>query len=481
MTDVSLYGTRIRSLRRREGLTQADLAKRLSVSPSYINLIENNRRPLSANLLLKLAREFKLDLGDFTAGDDGRVAADLVEAFGDPALVSGAGHGEDSPSKEELVELATSMPTVANAVLNLYRAYRASRQSAESIAERVNNGGSGTTIAANPTEEVNDLIQRRGNFFESIEAAAEALWSSAGLRSGEIYQQLIDHLAREHHIETVMVTATDDAAMRRFDAERGVIRLNEVMPPRSRRFQLAHQIGLLTCSELLDSIAAEDELSGGEARSLLRVVLANYFAAAVLMPYEPFRKAAVEVRYDLELLAHRYQTSFEQVCHRLTSLRRPGAEGIPLHFVRVDVAGNITKRFTASGYRLPRFSGACPRWNVHDAFLTPGIFRIQLARMPDGVVYFCVARTVQRATGGYNQPHVVHSIGIGCQVEHARDVVYADGVNLDALDAATPVGVTCRTCDQRDCEQRVFPSLSHPLHIDENVRGRSFYARSSPR
>jgi hypothetical protein len=225
-------------------------------------------------------------------------------------------------------------------------------------------------------------------------------------------------------------------------------------------------------------MVSAEELSSPEARALLRVVLANYFAAAVLMPYDSILRAAADVRHDLELLAHRYQTSFEQVCHRLTTLHRPGAEGIPLHFIRIDIAGNITKRFSASGMRLPKFSGACPRWNVHDAFSTPGIFRIQRARMADGQVYFCVARTVQRASGGYHQPHVVHSIGVGCAISHARRIVYADGVDLDNLDGATPVGVTCRTCEQRDCEQRVFPSLSQPLNIDENLRGRAFYGKA---
>lgn len=471
MTDVALYGTRIRALRRAEGLTQADLAKRLGVSASYINLIENNRRPLSANLLLRLAREFSLDLGDFSSGDDGRVTADLIEAFGDPLL------GDASLSKAELVELATTMPNVARSVLSLYRAYRVARASAESMAEHLSDGDAGTGMrGANPSEEVNDFLQRHGNYFPALESAAEDLWKRAALRSGEIYPLLIKYLARDHHIETRLLRAEQGGAMRRFDRDRGVLELSEVLPPRTRRFQLAHQIALITHSDLLDSVTSEDEGLSPEARSLARVVLANYVAAAVLMPYDAVRKAAFEVRYDIELLAHRYQTSFEQVCHRLSSLRRPGAEGIPLHFVRIDVAGNITKRFSASGFRLPRFSGACPRWNVHDAFLTPGVFRIQLARMPDGVVYFCLARTVQRATGGYKQPHVVHSIGIGCEVSHAKNIVYTDGVDLGSLEDATPVGVTCRTCDQQDCEQRVFPPLSQPLRIDENVRGRAFYA-----
>jgi predicted transcriptional regulator len=286
----------------------------------------------------------------------------------------------------------------------------------------------------------------------------------------------VAYLKREHGIEVRVEEAKEGQAMRRFDEKRGLITMSEVLAPRTRRFQLAHQVGLLIQGDLFDQLDISSQIASDGGRAVLRVVLANYFAAAVLMPYEPFLEAAEAVRYDIELLAHRYRTSFEQVCHRLTTLHRPGAEGIPLHFLRIDIAGNISKRFSGSGIRMPRFSGACPRWNIHHAFLTPGMIRVQLSRMPDGTVYFCLARTVQRATGGYHQPHTVHSIGIGCEVSHAKRMVYSDGIDLDSLDAASPVGVTCRTCERIDCEQRVFPPMQHPLHIDENVRGMSFYA-----
>ncbi|MCA9573554.1 MAG: DUF2083 domain-containing protein, partial [Myxococcales bacterium] len=197
--------------------------------------------------------------------------------------------------------------------------------------------------------------------------------------------------------------------MRRYDPEKRRITLSEVLPPRSRRFQVAHQTALLTQTEVLDSLGLDDELNS-ESRALRRVVLANYFAAAVLMPYEPFLASAKEHRYDIELLAHRYRTSFEQVCHRLTNLRRPGNEGIPLHFIRIDVAGNISKRFSASGIRMPRFSGACPRWNVYTAFLQPGAINVQISQMPDGQAFFCIARTVLKNSGGFGQPRSYLSI-----------------------------------------------------------------------
>jgi len=470
MANNPMLGAKVRSLRRREKLTQAQLASRLGVSASYLNLIENNRRPLTATLLLKLAQEFNIDLNSFAASDDARTVSDLREVFSDPVFAG------NEVSLADMREVASSTPSVARAVVKLYGDYRSARESAEIFAERLQQHGEGElTSAGSPTEAVNDLLQRHGNYFPEIERAAEEFWEHAALDFEDVNAGIIAYLEREHGIEVRVVQANESEVMRRYDPKRKLISLSEVLPPRTRRFQLAHQVGLIVYGETFDSLQLDKELSNEAARSLARVVLGNYFAAAVLMPYQPFLQAARESRYDLELLAHRYKASFEQVCHRMTTLRRPTAEGIPIHFLRLDIAGNISKRFSASGIRMPRFSGACPRWNVHAAFLTPGMFRTQLSRMPDGSVYFCIARTVRRDTGGYNRPHTVHSICLGCEVRYAKQMVYSDGVDLDNLDAATPVGTTCRTCEQVDCEQRVFPPMQKPLTIDENVRGMSFF------
>jgi hypothetical protein len=471
MSQPVILGAKLRALRRRESLTQAQLAQRLGVSSSYVNLIENNRRPITVSLLLKLAKEFQLDLASFGSNGDAHLAADLREVFGDPMFDSAG------ITLDDLQELSMSQPGMAKAVLTLYRRYREAQQSAAGLIQQVSDHSAGESmLASNPAEELHDLLQQHGNYFHPIEEAAEELWRQAELDSDDVYTGLIHYLRREHGIEVRVVRAHEGTVMRRYDPRRGLITLSEVLPPRSRRFQLAHQVGLLTRSELFDQIDLGLRPEHEATRALLRVVLANYFAAAVLMPYPSFHHAATEERYDIELLAHRYRTSFEQVCHRMTTLQRPGMEGIPLHFIRIDIAGNISKRFSGSGICMPRFSGACPRWNVHAAFLTPGMFRVQLSRMPDSTVYFCVARTVQRATGGYNIPHTVFSIGVGCEARYARQMVYSDGMDLDNVAAVTPVGVTCRTCEHTDCEQRVFPPMQHPLKIDENVRGMAFYA-----
>jgi predicted transcriptional regulator/DNA-binding XRE family transcriptional regulator len=472
MADAPLLGAKVRALRRREHMTQVDLAERLGVSASYLNLIENNRRPLTAPLLIRLAQIFQLDLQTFASEQDSRLTADLQEAFGDPIFES---HGLTNADLRELV--ATS-PNVARAVLTLYRTYATTRESLDTLGERLaGDGFVGVDTSRLPSEEVSDLIQRRMNHFPELEEGAEALWREAELDADDVYRGLVRYLHATRGIEVRIVRVADERkAMRRYDPDRRVLSISEVLPPRSRRFQLAHQIGLLTQSTAIDRILRDESLTMQESRALARVALANYFAAALLMPYQPFLEAARAERYDIELLAHRFGTSFEQVCHRLTTLRRPGAEGVPMHMVRIDIAGNISKRFSGSGIRFARFSGACPRWNVHAALMTPGMIRIQLSQMPDSTVYFCIARTVRSDRGGYHVPHTVQSIGMGCEVRYARELVYADGIDLDNIDAAVPVGVTCRTCERLDCEQRALPALQHPLRIDENRRGVSFYA-----
>lgn len=478
MNEGPLLGAKVRALRRRENLTQNVLAERLGISASYLNLIENNRRPLTAPLLIRLAQIFQLDLSAFAAPDDTALTADLLEAFGDPLF------DNHTVTKADVRELCATTPNVARAVLTLYRTYAAARESAASLAERLTDGEdlAGRDPSSLPPEEVSDLIQSRMNYFPELEEVAEALWREARLQAEDVYGGLVRYLRERLDINVRVVTVGDErTVMRRYDPETRTIGLSEVLPPRSRRFQLAHQVGLLTQSEVLDKITRDESLRAPESKALARVALANYFAAALLMPYKPFHEAAQAERYDIELLAHRFGASFEQVCHRLTTLRRPGAEGVPFHMLRIDIAGNISKRFSASGIRIARFSGACPRWNVHAALLTPGMLRVQVSRMPDGAMYFCIARTVTSDRGGYHVPRTVHAIGMGCEVRYARRLVYADGVDLDNAEAAVPVGVTCRVCERIDCEQRAFPSIQSPIRVDESVRGVSFFARTSAR
>jgi predicted transcriptional regulator/transcriptional regulator with XRE-family HTH domain len=473
MRTTAKMGGKIRALRRRQNLTQVQLAERLQISPSYLNLIEHDRRPLSAALLIKLAQMFRLDLQAFAADEESRLMTDLLEVFGDRIF---DGH---ELTTSDMRELASASPGVARAVLTLYQSLRAARASGQKIAPTVTEEAADDAADQThmPNEEVGDLIQRNMNYFPELEDAAVALWRDARLEEDSLYRGLVRYLSDALRV-TVRIdhAVTSQRTSRQYDPVRRTLHLSEVLAPRSRNFQLAHQIGLLTQRDTIDRLARDPMLTTDAARVICRVALANYYAGAVLMPYEAFLGAARVERYDIELLGHRFRTSFEQVCHRLTTLRRPGAEGVPFHMLRVDVAGNISKRFSASGIRFARFNGACPRWNVCVAFLTPGMTRVQVSRMDDGRAYFCVARTVPRGRGGYSPQTQVLSIGLGCEVKHARELVYADGVDVDNLQASVPVGVTCRLCQRMDCEQRAFPPIQHPLRVDENVRGVSFYA-----
>lgn len=474
MPAQSTLGARIRALRRTQRITQADLARRLSVSPSYLNLIEHNRRPLPAELLMKLAQVLPVDLKTLAGPPGDVVVADLLEAFGDPLF------DNLEVIAADLRELAYTYPTAADAVLRLYEAYRATRESLQTLAAQMLAEGAVVDDVSGsrfPTEEVSDLLQRHSNYFPELEHGAEALLKETGAGGDSLFATLTEYVRHAADAAVRIEQAGQmQSALRRYDPEKRVLYLSEVLRRGSRNFQLAHQVCLLTQGPVLDRIANDPLLTTDESRALCRVALANYFASAVLMPYAPFLEAARAERYDIELLGHRFRTSFEQTCHRLTNLRRPGAEGIPLHMIRMDIAGNVSKRFSASGMRFARFSGACPRWNVFAAFQVPGMIRTQLSQFPDGHVFFEISRTVGKESGGYRAPHTLHAIALGCEVSYASDIVYADGLDLTSREAFVPVGPTCRLCDRMDCAQRAHPPIQHPLTVNENVRGVSFYA-----
>jgi predicted transcriptional regulator/transcriptional regulator with XRE-family HTH domain len=476
MADAPHLGAKIRALRRGRTLTQVKLAERLGISASYLNLIEHNRRSLTAPLLIRLAEIFDLDLRSLSAEQHAREVADLMEVFGDPLFDA------HDVTTAEVKDLVGTCPSAARAVLGLYRAYRGAREAADTLTAKLTDGDpEGIGGAQLPTEEVSDLVQRHMNHFPELEAGAESLWRDGRLDREDLGTALARRLGELGVQVRIGRSADMDRAVRRYDPGARVLWLSEVLRRGSRHFQLAHQLGLLTQAEVLDRYAADARLSTDSSRRLARVALANYFAGAVVMPYGPFLAAAKGERYDIELLGHRFRVGFEQICHRLTTLRRAGHEGVPFHMVRVDIAGNISKRFSASGLRFARFSGACPRWTVFEAFTTPGLIRTQLSQMPDGTTYFWMARTVTKEGGAFHAPRSVLAIGLGCEISHARQLVYADGVDLSTHGAVVPVGVTCRLCERMDCEQRAFPPLQHPLTVNEDVRGASFYAPTDRR
>jgi predicted transcriptional regulator/transcriptional regulator with XRE-family HTH domain len=473
MSQTPHLGSKVRALRRRHTLTQVEFARQLGISSSYVNLIEHNRRPVTANLLIKLARQFKVDVLSFAREDDERLLEHLLECFSDDLFE------EQDLTNTEMREFVTHAPGVARAVLGLFEAYREGRESSAALISGDADGGGGTASSAPgrlPSEEVGDLIQSHLNYFPELEEGAQRTWTRGRLSLDNMQEDLQRYL-REHLMVDVRVSRAgqDSGAMKRYDPDRRELTLSELLPPRSRNFQLAHQIALLSCSDAIDRILGGASFSSPDSENLARVALANYYAGAVLMPYDQFLAAARQERYDIELLGHRFRTSVEQICHRLTTLRRPGHEGVPFHMVRVDIAGNISKRFSATGIRFARFGAACPLWNVFQAFLSPGRIRVQLSTMPGGESYFCFATTIPKGRGGFHAPHTVHAIGIGCTVDRAPELIYSDGMDLGNLEAGVPIGVTCRLCDRMDCAQRAFPPVHQPMRIDPNLRGVSSF------
>ncbi len=339
-----------------------------------------------------------------------------------------------------------------------------------------------------PAEAVSEIIQANNNYFPELEAPAAALAAEVGERDslthlGDLLRRNHDVALEVHPAATFLsdgqpdgesgdapagAPASEEGEARdagrsgtywRFEPESRRLLLAETLPMCSRVFQAARHLGLLSQEATIEAQLNEAALSSPKAAALYRDVLGNYFAGAFMMPYDAFLAEAQRLRYDLELLGQRFDASFEQVCHRLTTLQRPGQEGVPFHFMRVDVAGNVLKRFSASGLNLPRYGGVCPLWNLHAAFLTPGRIDRQLATFPDGSSYLFVARAVAKPGRGYLSPPCYHSIGIGCHVSFAPQLVYADGLDLDRKGAATPVGINCRQCERLHCDQRAFPRL----------------------
>ena len=472
MSETPHLGPRIRRWRKQRDLSQARMASELGISASYLNLIEHSQRALTVPVLLKLAEVYGLDLATLSDGGTARLVAEVREVMGDPAF-----EGLEVTAND-VDELVTRLPEAARALTKLYASHRELRERAAVMAQRLSDGQEipGESALRLPTDEVTDFVERHGNFFEPLEEAADTLWERLDLHRGRLFAELSKFLNQEHGVRVELARPDElQGAVRRLDRRGKVLYLSEGLADHSRRFQVANQLAVLSHGDLLDTLSDDPELPNQESRDLARVALANYFAGAVLMPYDQFLHEARHGRWDVELLEHRFGAGFEQVCHRMTTLRRPGDEGLPLHFLRIDIAGNISKRFSGSGIGFARYGGACPRWNVHAAFLTPGMIRRQVSRMPDGSTFFCIARTVRKAGGGFRVPQSRLAIGLGCDVRFAREMVYSEGMDLDSEEAIVPVGVACRLCERLDCRQRAFPPVHHRIQVDEDVRGLSFY------
>jgi predicted transcriptional regulator/transcriptional regulator with XRE-family HTH domain len=457
MAPHKLYaGAKLRELRGRVGCTQKAFAEKLGVSLPYLNQMENNNRPVSTTVVLSLAQEFGFDVTELQSGDEARLVGDMREALADPIFAG------PTPPLTDIRLAASNAPALARAFLELHTAYRQTHERLSSLDEAL--GREDSRLQASPWEEVRDFFHYCDNYIDAVDHAAERFAQNA--------QNDVDGAARRALAENgVRVVLSNEGSIRHYDPESRVLTLSATAAPATQRFQLLLQVALIKQAKLLDATLDLARFQSGQARAIALVGLANYFAGAALMPYGEFLAAAQDTRHDLERLADKFGASLEQVAHRLSTLQRPGEKGIPFFFVRVDPAGTITKRHSATTLQFARFGGACPLWNVHGAFETPGRWLRQLAETPDGVRYFCLARDVSKPGGAWGTPTRRYAIGLGCEVKHAAAVVYADHLMTGDEAAFEPIGISCRICERRACPHRSVPPLEGQLRVDPNERG----------
>jgi predicted transcriptional regulator/DNA-binding XRE family transcriptional regulator len=456
-------GDRLRRLREQRGTTQAALADALEISPAYLSQIEADHRPITRKLLTRLGRLFRLDANYFSDDDDLRLASELRESASDPLFGSAVSSDEASAA----VRVA---PDIAQRFLHLYRAYLALEEEHSSLRNIVHDDMGATSRF--PYDEVRDWVQSKRNHFDVLDRAAEKLAAAKTFRPENRGEDLVRYLRDAYRIRIEYAPgALDSGMIWRLDRDARSLFLSEDAPPESRVFWIAHVIGLLEQHETIERQIRQARLSNEEAAALGRVALANYFAGALVMPYEAFLAAAREVRYDVQRLQGRFGTSFEQVCHRLSTLQRRSSPGIPFYFLKIDVAGNVLKRTSATRFQFARFGGPCPLWNVHQSFSEPGRILVQLANTPDGTTYLCIARTVSVSAGSYlNRPRAV-AVGLGCEIAYAGETVYSKGIDLGHVDAADPIGPGCRACERINCRHRALPPIGRPLDVGTIERG----------
>ncbi|MBY5973922.1 helix-turn-helix domain-containing protein [Pseudooceanicola marinus] len=459
MSAQKLYaGAKLRETRQKLGLTQKDFAAKLGISLPYLNQMENNNRPVSTSVVLSLAQEFGFDVTELSTGDSERLVSDMREAMADPVLADLA------PPLADLRLTAANAPALARAFLHLHRAYRQTHERLASLDEAL--GRDDTRATPSPWDEVRDFFHYCDNYIDAVDRAAER-FATPVRNENNIRVRAVSALGNLG----IRVKFEDVAELRRYDPERKELTLSLRADPETQTFQLLLQVALLEQDKLLEATLDLARFQTPTARSIAKIGLANYFAGAAQMPYGRFLAAAQETRHDLEILGMRFGASIEQVAHRLSTLQRPGAKGIPFFFVRVDQAGTITKRHSATRLQFARYGGACPLWNVHRAFETPGQFLRQLAETPDGVRYVSLSRDVSKSGGRWGAPRRRYAISLGCEVAHADKLVYADGLDIGSPQAFEPIGISCRICERENCHQRSVPPLERRLTIDANHRG----------
>ena len=455
-------GRKIRMLREASKATQAQFAERLGVSPSYLNQIENNQRSVSAAVLVALAEKFDLNISDLVLGESDRLLSAVREVLKDPLFA------DYDAGVQELKLITQNAPGFAHALIRAHQAYRQNSEQLVRLDESLGRGA--VSVDPTPYEEVRDFFHFVDNYIDDIDVYAEELAEKLQLQSGETYNTLCEFLRKEYDVRVVR-SESGLAIVRRFDARAKTLTISSYVPATTLTFQVALQIAQLHAETRVQTVLKNAGFRTPEAREICQIGLHNYFAAALILPYRQFHRAAQDLRHDLELLATRFGASLEQIAHRLSTLQRPQLKGVPVFFAKIDRAGNITKRHSATKLQFARFGAACPLWNIHEAFESPERIIRQLAQTPDGVRYLSVAYRIEKSGVGFNMPRPHYAIALGCELSYAKNFVYADTMDHSSKASFAPIGVSCRVCERSDCIQRAVPPLKRKINIDHNARG----------
>ena len=471
MTQIDLQiGHKIKTKRRKLGITQADLSKKLSISPSYLNLIESGKRKVNVDLLLKLANELNIEMSDISKKIDTNLYQNLMDLLGDNLFEN------LDITNFDIKELVNTNPLIAKALVKLGDNYKKKNQDIVSKVENISGKFIDSRKNSFPGEVVSDFIQENENYFPKLEEFASNFYNKIQINNRAGYSSICEYLRSKHGIEVKDVVPDEKKPFtKQFDIAKKIFLVSDYLALETKKLYAGAQVAQLESEEIIDEYLNSFSFPSEESKKLSKVALLNYAGAAIIMPYEPFYEECIKQRYDVELLQNTFAVSFEQVAHRITCLQDPKMKGIPFHMLRADVAGNISKRFSLSGIEIPRYGGACPRWNIYKAFTMPGKINAAISKMSNGEKYVCIARTVEKGIGKHGMEKTLLSIGLGCQAKYAKDFVYADSLNLNDKKTETPIGVNCRTCDRMDCQQRAFPPLHKKFDIDLNKRGISVY------
>lgn len=472
MSEQKIFaGPRVRRIRNAAGLTQTAMAADLGISPSYLNLIERNQRPLTVQLLLKLASVYKIDLEELQAGGDS-LLPQLKEMFADPLLVG------ELPGDQELIEVSDAAPNVATAMLKLYRAYREGQDRLTDLSDLLAREGHETRLsgARLPVDEARDAFEKRPNHHAAIEEEAESFVKLLA-PGDDLLGALKAWLRNEHGIAVkVLPVATMPQWRRRYDRHSNRLFISERLSSHDQLREVAMEAALLRMRVAIDAEVAALKLSSDEARRIARFELARYAAHALMMPYQPFLAACERTKYDVDVLRSRFNVSFEQAANRLTMLQRPGASGIPFFMLEVDHAGNRFRRAGASGYPQARFGGSCPKLPVHSVFSQPGHIAVAAVEMPDGAQFLVFARTLEGPQGAFHEQPRRTALLLGCDLSHRDQVIYASALPGPKDQPVTiPVGPACRVCERAGCLARAEPPITKPLGLDEMVTGLSAF------